>query len=210
MRVYLVGYGKINQLVHQKIKHSIVGIYDLNNNYLSDEPDLIIDFSNPKALDTTIQLALKYKAKVLIGTTGYTYRQYEKIKKLSKSVAVLMASNFSVGMILLSKFFKDNSKYLNNFDKHIIEIHNKNKVDCPSGTAKVLADLLNCKNITSIRSKDVIGTHEVILISDDEVINIKHTITSRNNFINGVLKAVEYLKGKEVGLYDMEDIIDAM
>jgi 4-hydroxy-tetrahydrodipicolinate reductase len=74
----------------------------------------------------------------------------------------------------------------------------------------MLADLLNCKNITSIRSKDVIGTHEVILISDDEVINIKHTITSRNNFINGVLKAVEYLKGKEVGLYDMEDIVDAM
>ena len=208
MKVFLVGYGRVNQLIHQKIKHSIVGVCDLNNNYISDKPDLIIDFSNPKALDFTIELSLKYNSKVLIGTTGYNKKELSKIKELSKKVPVLLISNFSLGMMLINKFLKENGKYFIDYDKHIIEIHHKNKVDSPSGTAKTMARYIDCKNITSIRSKDVIGVHELILINDDEIINIKHSITSRNNYINGVLKAIEWLSNKEKGMYSLEDLID--
>ena len=210
MKVFLVGYGHINQLVHQKIKHSIVGIFDLNNNYLSDSPDIIVDFSNPNALDKTIELALKYNARVLLGTTGYNSKQKERIKELSKQVSVLTASNFSLGIMLLNKFFKENNKYLKDYDKEIIEIHHKNKVDSPSGTAKTIAKLIGCKNITSIRTKDVIGVHNILFFGSDEVIEIKHSITSRSNFVLGVLKAIEWLKDKEVGLYGLEDVINAM
>ncbi len=118
---------------------------------------------------------------------------------------------------------------LRNFDIEIIETHHNRKVDSPSGTAKSLYNIINDAldnemsfvngrsglhvrdkkeiGIHSLRGGSVIGDHSVIFYGDDEIVEIRHSSTSRRIFANGAIKAAKFLLGKKPGLYRMKDVL---
>ena len=208
MKILLVGFGKVNRLIYELYEKNIVGIYDVNTKKIDDIPDVIIDFSHPDFLDQTILLVNQYKCPIVIGTTNYNNEKRAQIREISKIVPVLMSSNFSLGIYLLERMFKDNQKILDMYKKEIIETHHNHKNSSPSGTSMLLADLIDTENITSIRIGDVIGEHEIILERENEVLTINHTITNRKVYAVGAIKSAEWLLDKKPGLYSYGDIYE--
>ena len=109
------------------------------------EADVIIDFSNPNAVDALLDYCVKQQVPVVLCTTGLTELQLEKVEKTSKEVAVLKSANMSLGINMLMKLLQDATKTLvpAGFDIEMVEKHHNQKLDAPSGTALALADAMN-------------------------------------------------------------------
>lgn len=206
MKILLIGYGKINQLIHENYSDEVVGVYDLNKKEIFEIPDVIIDFSNEAFLYKTIEAVCDFMCPLVIGTTNYNEEQLKRIKEMAKVVPVLMSSNFSLGINMINSFLKNNKDKLSLFQKEIIETHHNLKVDSPSGTAIMLAKSLNTENITSIRIGNIIGIHEVILETEYESISINHIVNDRLVFVEGAIMAARWLINQKPGLYCFEDI----
>jgi len=220
-----------NKVINKKIN----GIEpDLNNEQAFKKVDVIIDFTTPKCTLNILKIASKLKKKVVIGTTGFTRKEENLIKKYSKNITILKAGNMSLGVNLLMYLTEVTSKSLNdNFSSKILEIHHKHKKDHPSGTAlmlgKGIADgqkknlyklmgkkLLNKKsfpygkkiNFNSLRKGEVIGEHEVKFSNGKEIITLNHEAFDRALYSEGALTAAKWLMNKKPGLYSMRDILN--
>ena len=220
-----------NRLINKKI----AGIKpDLNNTEAFNKTDVIIDFTIPKCTLEVLKVASKLKKKVVIGTTGFTKREENLIKKFSKKIPILKAGNMSLGVNLLMYLTEIASKSLgNNFLSKIYEVHHKHKIDYPSGTAlmlgKGIADGKNKKfynligkkflnkksfpysskiNFNSMRKNNVIGEHEVRFFSGKEIIRLNHESFDRALYSEGALTAAKWLMTKKTGLYSMRDLLN--
>ena len=194
-------------------------------------PDVIIDFSSPAALEDELEYAVKYGVPAVIGTTGFTAEQLEKIRSASSRVAIFMTANFSLGVNLLCKLVRQTAAILGeNFDVEIIEKHHGNKLDAPSGTAIMLADSVNrafenkrtvkygranavgkrgneiC--VHAVRGGTVVGEHEVGFYGREEIITLAHSASSKRVFSLGAIAACKWLCGKPAGKYDMTDLLN--
>jgi 4-hydroxy-tetrahydrodipicolinate reductase len=193
--------------------------------------DVIIDFSNPLALNSILDFSLSKKIPIVIATTGLSPEQINKIEESSKKVPVFYASNMSLGVNLLVDLVKKAASVLqDNFDIELIEKHHNQKIDAPSGTAITIADSINEVlsekyeyvydrhnkrekrtkkeiGVHTIRGGTIVGEHNVIFSGTDEIIEIKHTAMSKNIFASGSLNAAKFLYDKKPGLYNMNDII---
>lgn len=185
--------------------YKLLDVYDSKTKIKEyDKVDVIIDFSSPKALNTTLYLAKKYHSKLIIGTTSYSEKDIELIKKASKIIPISLDNNYSMGFQIL-KMFKRNLDKLNiDYDAYLIETHQKNKKDKPSGSSK---DLLPLKEIFSLRGSNISGEHDLKILFENEILDIKHLIISRRTFVFGVLKMIDFLKNKQYGLFHMEDLL---
>ena len=220
-----------NRLINKKI----IGIKpDLNNTEAFKKTDIIIDFTIPKCTLEVLKVASKLKKKVVIGTTGFTKREENLIKKFSKKIPILKADNMSLGVNLLMYLTEIASKSLgSDFLSKIHEVHHKHKVDYPSGTALMLgrgiADGKNKKfynligkkflnkksfpysnkiNFNSMRKGDVVGEHEVRFSSGKEIIRLNHESFDRALYSEGALTAAKWLMTKKPGLYSMRDLLN--
>ncbi|MEE0954294.1 MAG: 4-hydroxy-tetrahydrodipicolinate reductase [Eubacterium sp.] len=196
------------------------------------EADVMIDFSNYRAVDGILDWCAKKKMPLVLCTTGLSEEQIAKVKACSEQTAILRSANMSVGVNLLLKLLKQASALLApaGYDMEIVEEHHRRKLDAPSGTAIALADSLNEGaggdyhytyerasrtekrdekeiGISSVRGGSIVGVHDVIFAGNDEVIEFKHTAYSRAIFGNGAIAAAKFLSGKKSGLYDMSDVI---
>ena len=169
MKVLLVGFGKINQIISNKDSVDVMGVVDTKKKTINGRPDIIIDFSHPNMLDEAIFYAKNNNCPLLIGTTGYSEEKMAQIKELSNFVPVLISSNFSLGINMISNFLNDNILVMDNYDKKIIEKHQFDKLDKVSGTAIMFSNLLNTKNIESRRVSKTAGEHHIILEDENEV-----------------------------------------
>ncbi|MBE6739036.1 MAG: 4-hydroxy-tetrahydrodipicolinate reductase [Ruminococcaceae bacterium] len=198
---------------------------------VKEKADVIIDFSNPSALDNLLNFATNNKSAIVLATTGYNDEQISKIKEYSKKIPVFFTFNMSLGINLLTALAKKAASILgNDFDIEIIEKHHNQKLDAPSGTALMLANSINevfddslqyeydrhskrqkrsKKEIGmhSVRGGTIVGEHEVIFAGKDEVITLSHSAASRTVFANGAVKAAIFMSKKEPNLYDMKSII---
>ena len=227
---------KLVSLTENKIiKKKIAGLkLNLNNVEAFKNTNVIIDFTVPECTLDVLKIASKLKKKVVIGTTGFTEREENLIKKFSKKIAILKAGNMSLGVNLLMYLTEIASKSLdNNFLSKVYEVHHKHKVDHPSGTAlmlgKGIADgknknfynligkkYLNKKsfpysnkiNFNSIRRGDVVGEHEVRFSSGKEIIRLNHESFDRALYSEGALTAAKWLMTKKPGLYSMRDLLN--
>jgi len=227
---------KLVSLTESKtINTKIAGInLSLNNIDSFKNTNVIIDFTVPKCTLEILKIATKLKKKVVIGTTGFTKKDENLIKKFSKKIPILKAGNMSLGVNLLMYLTEITAKSLgNNFLSKIYEVHHKHKVDCPSGTAlmlgKGIADgknknlynligkkYLNKKsfpyskkiNFNSIRKGDVIGEHEVMFSSGKEIVKLNHESFDRALYSEGALTAAMWLMNKKPGLYSMRDLLN--
>jgi 4-hydroxy-tetrahydrodipicolinate reductase len=193
--------------------------------------DVIIDFSNPDALEGLLSYSLKNKIPLIVATTGLTPRQVNKLKEISEVIPVFFSANMSLGVNLLMDLVKKAAKVLEyNFDIEIIEKHHNQKIDAPSGTALAIADEINSAlsekqeyvydrhsrrkkrskkeiGIHAVRGGTIVGDHSVIFAGNDEIIEINHTATSKEIFATGALSAARYLYNKKPGFYNMNDLI---
>jgi 4-hydroxy-tetrahydrodipicolinate reductase len=227
---------KLVTLTEKKlINKKIAGIkLNLNTDEAFNKADVIIDFTNPRCTLEILKIAGNLKKRVVIGTTGFTQKEENLIKKYSKKISILKAGNMSLGINLLMYLTEIASKSLNgNYLSKIFEAHHKYKKDYPSGTAlmlgKGIADgknknlynligkkFLNKKsfpygkkiNFNSIRKGEIIGEHEVTFSSGKEIIKLNHEAFDRTLYSDGALTAAKWLVGKKPGLYSMRDLLN--
>jgi len=194
--------------------------------------DVIIDFSSPKASIEILNYAKKLKKKVVVGTTGFTQKQENIVKNLSKRIAIFKSGNMSLGVNLLEYVVNILTKKItNNYQIVITDNHHKKKIDYPSGTALMLANAVakgKNKNLNSLigkkylnkngqfqnnkinffitRKGNTIGKHSVIFNNKIENIELKHASFSRELFADGALNAAVWLSKKNKGLFNMQDM----
>jgi 4-hydroxy-tetrahydrodipicolinate reductase len=177
--------------------------------------EVAIDFSQAAALDEICRAAAQHHCPLVIGTTGHSAEQRRLIEETSKSLPIVFASNFSVGVNALFALTARAAEILGDeFDLEIVETHHVMKKDAPSGTAKTLAEILkNVRKIDqeiptkSIRQGEVVGEHTVIFSGPGERLELVHRAKSRETFAKGALRAAEWVAGKRPGLYNMQNVL---
>ncbi len=213
MKYGVVGFsGRMGKEIIETFKekgHELVYMLDIENELVDGEPQVILDFSRPEAVKKTVEVCRKYKAALVIGTTGLGEKELEMIRELSREVPVIQSYNFSVGVHAMRKIVKLLSGILKDWDVEIVETHHRFKKDAPSGTAILLKEAIDREiPVHSLRVGGIPGDHLVIFGDVGEVLEIKHRALSRRTFALGALKAAEFLLnvGKP-GMYDFEEII---
>ena len=192
--------------------------------------DGIIDFSHFSLTEEILKYAIEINSPLVIATTGHTDEQKLKIEEASKKIAILKATNTSLGVNIMNQIVSYATKLLADFDIELIEKHHNRKIDAPSGTAATLLEVINeslseKKNfvygregnkkrekneigVHAIRAGNIVGEHTVIFSSGDEIIEIKHEALSRKIFADGAVKAILSLTNKPSGLYLLKDILN--
>ncbi len=220
-----------NRAINKKIN----GIKpELNTEKGLSKANVIIDFTIPECTFEVLKIATKLKKKVVIGTTGFTKKEENLIKKFSKKIPILKAGNMSLGINLLMYLTEITSASLgNNYQSKVFEIHHKHKKDHPSGTALMLGKgiavgknkdfykmigkkYLNKKyfpygkkiNFNSIRKGEIIGEHEVTFSSGKEIITLNHEAFDRALYSDGAITAAKWLINKKPGLYSMRNLLN--
>lgn len=220
VRVLLIGAkGRMGQtiidLAETDPKIEITGQCDLGDPI---EPamkncDVAIDFSNASAIEEVCSAAVNGRTALVIGTTGYSSEQRQLIENAARSLPIVFASNFSVGVNALFALTCRAAEILGSeFAPQITETHHTKKKDAPSGTAKTLGELLKQAGksdvpIQSIREGEIVGEHTVIFVGPEERLELTHRAGSREIFARGALRAAEWVVGKPARLYSMQDVL---
>ncbi|MBN9413227.1 MAG: 4-hydroxy-tetrahydrodipicolinate reductase [Candidatus Paracaedimonas acanthamoebae] len=194
---------------------------------------VIIDFTTPETLQAHLDVALREKIALVIGTTGLSKEQFQVLEKASLTIPILYSANFSLGINLLFEMVKEASKKLGaDFDVEVLEMHHRHKQDAPSGTSLMLAkaaaegrDLSlqesaiydrtrqrqarreNDIGFAVLRGGSVIGDHSVMFASDEEIVEFSHRALKRDIYAKGALKAALWLANQKPGYYKFSDIL---
>ena len=190
--------------------------------------DVALEFTMPETAYANIRACILARTPVVSGTTGWTARlgELEELCRERRS-ALFYASNFCLGVNLLFRLNRQLAAMIDRvsgYDVRIEEVHHIQKKDAPSGTAITLAEgiigELGAKNgwvndehapadriaIRSVREGTVPGTHTVTYESEDDILELRHTIKNRRTLAMGAVVAAEFLCGKE-GVYTMDDLL---
>ena len=219
---FFAGKSKINK----EIKSEPMSLFQNSN--------VLIDFTAPDATMFHAKECYNNKMSIVIGTTGLNDDQEKELRFLSKKIPIVYSANFSIGVTLLSKLVSNATKTLGfDWDIEVLEMHHKQKVDSPSGTALLLgksaADarqqkLSNVKSISRdglvgkrksneigfavLRGGDVVGEHSVLFCNSGERIELAHKATDRSIFASGALRASYWAASADPGLYSLADVLE--
>lgn len=195
--------------------------------------DVIINFTNPQASLTSLEFAKSKGSAIVIGTTGLSSGQMERLRELSRDVRCVYSPNMSVGVNLMFRIVQEVARVLGaEYDIEILEAHHRLKKDSPSGTALRLGELIaqatgrdfgrvgvyGRKGMVGERTKeeigmqvvragDIVGEHTVLFGGPGERLEIIHRAHSRDNFARGALRAALWVVSQPNGLYDMQDVL---
>jgi 4-hydroxy-tetrahydrodipicolinate reductase len=192
--------------------------------------DVVIDFSNAKAVAPLLAIAARQKIAVVSGTTNLDDAAKAAFDRAAQTVPVLWAPNMSLGVQVLAELVEQAVRRLGlGFDVEITEIHHRKKVDSPSGTAKRLADAARSARselreihgrsgdvgartdeemaVYGLRGGDVVGDHTVYLFGQGERIELTHRASNRDLFAHGALVAARFLAGKPAKRYTIADVL---
>jgi 4-hydroxy-tetrahydrodipicolinate reductase len=243
MDIALVGTGQMGSAVERLAAergHRVVARFDVDRPFTDardvDElagADVLIDFTLPSIAPANIERCCRWNLTAVIGTTGW-YGELDRVRGWIRDsdAAILYAPNFSIGVSLLVRALKALTPLLDRlpeYDPFIHEIHHVRKVDSPSGTALLLADVLlqglarktrvevetqharigaEALHVTSTRAGHVFGHHVVGLDSPFDRIEFVHDAKGREGFAFGALKSAEWLKGRR-GLFTLDDVLES-
>jgi 4-hydroxy-tetrahydrodipicolinate reductase len=193
-----------------------------------------IDFTVHSFTARVVEAALNHGTRLVIGTTGHTDDERAIIREAARTLPIVFASNYSVGVNTLFWLTRHAARILtqDRFDIEVIEMHHRHKIDSPSGTARTLLEILNQETGTSyetdvthgrvgnigprkareigmhtLRGGDVVGDHTVLFAADGERVELTHKASSRLTFAAGAVRAAVWLQDKPAGLYDMQDVL---
>ncbi|HNS32053.1 MAG TPA: 4-hydroxy-tetrahydrodipicolinate reductase [bacterium] len=194
--------------------------------------DVVIDFTQPDATESFIEICTRKKVAAVVGTTGLNKTQHEKIEKAAEFIPLFFAPNMSFGVNLFFEIIRFASSIMKDYETEVSEIHHHFKKDAPSGTAKKIAEII-CEasdrkfaevvkygrqgmcgsrtsgeiGIHSLRLGDIVGEHYVYFGGKGEIMEFSHRCYNRESFASGALKAAKFLRDKNPGLYNMQDMI---
>ena len=195
--------------------------------------DVLVDFSSPAALEETLDACVAASKPIVIGTTGLEERHHYLIDDAARDIAVLQTGNTSLGVTLLAHLVREAAARLDpDWDIEVVEMHHRNKVDAPSGTALLLGqaaaegrhiDLAKCSErgrdgvtgarghgkigFASVRGGTVAGDHDVIFAGPEEMITLSHRAENRMIFARGAARAALWLTGQKPGRYTMPQVL---
>lgn len=237
MKILLLGYGKMGQLIDKLATakgHEIVGKINIDNRneldqFNSSNVDAAIEFSQPEAAVENIKWCLERQIPVAVGTTGWLDKRAEINSFCEENNGTyLFASNFSIGVNIFFKLNEYLAQMMADQDYSVTtkEIHHTSKKDAPSGTSITLAEGI-LKHVTSKKSwvnqetdnaeeLEIIseridpapGTHEITYSSPVDTIEICHTAHSREGFAKGAIAVAEWLKNQK-GVKTMDDFLES-
>ncbi len=197
------------------------------------QTDVLLDFTAPAATLAYSELAAQARIVHVIGTTGLKPKDDEKLKAASRHCRIVKSGNMSLGVNVLAGLVKRAAAALGpDYDIEIVEMHHRNKVDAPSGTALLLGRaaaegrgidlaghavrardghtgprLNDAIGFQSLRGGSVVGDHTVIFAGEGERVELTHRAESRDNFARGAIRAALWAFDKKPGLYDMADVL---
>lgn len=246
MNVLVYGFGlmgkKVTQAVRDNAQMNLVGVvspvFDAKIdekmyaplNEVHEKVDAIIDFSHPDNLNDILKFGVRNHCALVLATTGYSEQQILHIEEASSQIPIFQSYNTSFGVSMLTKIVKEVAKefYENGYDIEIIEKHHNQKIDAPSGTAKLLYDVIhedieetkevydrstvhhkrerNEVGIQSVRAGTIFGEHSVLFAGHDEIIEVKHTALSKEVFVQGAISACLKIADKENGLFSLKNL----
>lgn len=220
----LIGQGKNGILVEEDLVAALA----------NHKPEVMVDFTRPDVVFGNVCTALKAKVSPVIGTTGLSEDQKEKIRKLAEecNTPAFLAPNFAIGAVLMMLMSRQAAKYMPHVE--IIELHHDRKLDAPSGTAIQTAAMIaearksmkqghpeekeklagargaeyEGMHIHSVRLPGYVAHQEVIFGGLGQTLTIRHDSMNRESFMPGVLlacKRVCSLKGLTIGLDKLMD-----
>lgn len=236
MRYILIGRGRMGRLIQETAQaagdeiEAAFGREDLERlGKLGRAADVVIDFSRPDAFAEIASYVRRTGTPLLSGTTGFTPEQLRQLESLGSSAPVLWSANFSLGMAVLYRALREVSGVLKpDFDVELTETHHNQKIDAPSGSAKLLLEALDPRRearlvcgregsvgrrrkdeigVHSLRGGTVAGIHTVHFFGPDEELEFTHRAASRQIFVNGALHMARLLPGKPNGVHDLQKIL---
>ena len=237
MKVAIIGYGKMGHEIEQVLLsrgHSVALIIDQDNAHdlcaeKLAEVDVAIEFTTPTTAYSNVRTCIECGTPVVSGTTGW-HDKLEELQALcrEKGSSMIWSSNYSLGVNITFRLNRYLAELMNRFEGYnvaIEEIHHTQKKDAPSGTAISLAnDILerverkqrwlnepteegDAIAITSLREGTVPGTHTVTYLSEDDKIEIKHTLFSRRALALGAVVAAEFVATRK-GVFTIDDLFN--
>jgi len=197
------------------------------------QSDVLIDFTRPAGTLAHLEACLKTGTKMVIGTTGFSDAEKQRIAEAAKKIAIMFAPNMAVGVNVTFKLAEIAARSLgDDYDVEIIEAHHRHKVDAPSGTALKMGEVVAAalgrdpakvfvhgregdtgerdpKEIAfhAIRGGDIVGEHTVMFAGMGERVEVTVRSSSRSTYATGALRAAKFLKDKGNGLFDMQDVL---
>lgn len=208
---------RIVELVKEDKDLRVCGAFDAieeNPEQFIESTECLIEFTTPQATMEHLALCEKHKKAMVIGTTGLSDAEKDKIEASSANIPIVFSPNMSIGVNLLFKIVKDAAKVLGqDYDVEIVEAHHVHKKDAPSGTAKEIARVIKEARgnanvpIESVREGETVGEHTVTFESNVDLIEITHSAKTRDIFVKGALQAAKFVAGKKNGLFTMKEVL---
>lgn len=227
MNITLVGYGKMGKMVEetaQGLGHQIVSRVDPHqfDNCLDattlHKADICIDFSHPRTVLDNIKTTVALGVDMVVGTTGW-YDHLEEVEHLvtQHQTGLFYAPNFSMGIYLFLNIVSHATEQImttGRYDVAGMEIHHKEKVDTPSGTAKAIAQTIAEKTgadpstvpFSSMRCGSVPGTHTIVFDSASDTITLTHQARDRRDYARGAIMSAQWLHGRK-GIFTFEQMM---
>ena len=196
------------------------------------DAQVVVDFTTPMVSTMIADLAAQARIVHVIGTTGFDEKSEARITAAARHAVIVKSGNMSLGVNLLAALVERAAKSLPDYDVEVLEMHHRNKVDAPSGTALLLGEAaargreiaLNKHWVKSrdghtgvrkdgdigfatLRGGTVVGEHSVIFAGTGERIMLSHSAEDRTIFAHGALTAAKWAHGKKPGLYAMTDVL---
>jgi len=223
------------RLAAQDPKLELVCGIDKSDNALDfiDRCDVLIEFAHHSLSGDLAKIAVDHGKAMVIGTTGHTVDERHAIEVAARRIPIVFAPNFSVGVNLLFYLTQIAAETLGeNYDQEVVEMHHRQKLDAPSGTARRLGEILakasggtydalalhgrhgdlgarpKCViGMHALRGGDVVGDHTVHFAATGERLELTHRASSRDTFASGALRAAQWVRSQKPGIYSMQDVL---
>lgn len=225
----------LQDLLHGDARFELVAAIGASSEWRNvSKLDVVIDFSSPTGFDGALAYCVAHRIALVSGTTGLEDAQRNAFADAARTIPVLHAANFSLGIAVLTRVLREAAATLPDWDLEIVEAHHARKVDAPSGTALALARAAAAaRNVrfddiavlsregqlgarregaigfASIRAGDIVGEHTAMLATSGERLELSHRANDRAIFARGALTAAAWLAGKPAGAYSLDDVIGA-
>jgi 4-hydroxy-tetrahydrodipicolinate reductase len=223
IRIAIAGAGRMGQAISAGLENrndlELAGIWHRDEELapLVSSADVIVDFSLPGGTQQVLDAAEAHGKPVVCGVSGLSEPQMARLGEVANVVPVVYDRNMSLGIAVLEHSVREAARTLGkDFDIEIAEVHHIHKKDAPSGTALKLgeaaAEARGEKGTGSVRfgserRGEVPGDHDVVMRSGTETLTFAHSVTTRQVFADGAIRAARWVVGKPAGLYQMRDVL---
>ena len=223
IRVAIAGAGRMGQAIaagiHGQDDMELVGIWGRGDDLdlVLKSADVVIDFSLPDGTEQVLDAVLRRDIPLVCGVSGLSEAQLVHLDKVAASLPLVYDRNMSLGIAVLERLVRDAAASLGaEFAVDISEVHHVHKKDAPSGTALKLGEAVaeargeqgtGAATFASERRGEVPGDHKVVMRSATETLSFAHSVTSRQVFADGAIRAARWVVGQKPGRYPMRDVL---